>query len=130
MKKIFRFINWLFGNRKPIIEKTEELVRKEISEIQEIKKSVKDIRVIHEEISVKVTKCTEPNVKKELVLNPRLTTNQLKHYFKNNGVLEIGKMSRKEKQFYAKKIYFLRYRRGMNIIFDKKNKAYKIDKNV
>ena len=38
-------------------------------------------------------------------------------------------MSRKERQFYAKKIHFLRRKVGMKIVFDKTNKSYKYSLN-
>ena len=94
-----------------------------------MQKSVGEIKVIHEEISSKLEMCSVPDNKKELVFNPRLTTNQLRLYMMNNGVLETKEMSVKEKQFYAKKIYFLRYKRGMKIVFDKISKTYKYVKN-
>ena len=128
MKAIFKFFRWLFGYGKPDFEKTNQLVNEEVSEIAEIENSVKEIRVIYEEITSKLDSCS-PAQKKELVINPRLSTSQLRLYMINNGVLEIGEMSRKEKQFYAKKIYFLRYKRGMKIVFDKTKNAYKYFKN-
>lgn len=128
MKIFFKIIGWLFGYKTPNVEKTSELLKEELSEIAEIENSVKEIKVIHEEISSKLDSCS-PAQKKELVINPRLSTSQLRLYMMNNGVLEIGEMSRKEKQFYAKKIYFLRYKRGMKIVFDKTKNAYKYFKN-
>jgi hypothetical protein len=129
MKRIVRFINWLFGLGTPNTEKIQELVNKEASEIQEIQKSVSEIKVIHEEISNKLQKCSAPKTKKELVLNPRLSTAQLRLYLMNNGVLETNEMSRKERQYYAKKVHALRYKKGMKIAFDKLSKTYKYFKN-
>ena len=129
MKRIVRFINWLFGLGTPNTEKIQELVNKEASEIQEIQKSVNEIKVIHEEISNKLQKCSAPKTKKELVLNPRLSTAQLRLYLMNNGVLETNEMSRKERQYYAKKVYILRYKKNMKIAFDKLSKTYKYFKN-
>jgi hypothetical protein len=129
MKIIVRFINWLFGLGTPNTEKIQELVNKEASEIQEIQKSVNEIKVIHEEISNKLQKCSAPKTKKELVLNPRLSTAQLRLYLMNNGVLETNEMSRKERQYYAKKVYILRYKKNMKIAFDKLSKTYKYFKN-
>jgi hypothetical protein len=129
MKRIVRFINWLFGLGTPNTEKIQELVNKEASEIQEIQKSVSEIKVIHEEISNKLQKCSAPKTKKELVLNPRLSTAQLRLYLMNNGVLETNEMSRKERQYYAKKVYILRYKKNMKIAFDKLSKTYKYFKN-
>jgi hypothetical protein len=129
MKIIVRFINWLFGLGTPNTEKIQELVNKEASEIQEIQKSVNEIKVIHEEISNKLQKCSAPKTKKELVLNPRLSTAQLRLYLMNNGVLETNEMSRKERQYYAKKVYTLRYKKNMKIAFDKLSKTYKYFKN-
>jgi len=129
MKRIVRFINWLFGLGTPNTEKIQELVNKEASEIQEIQKSVSEIKVIHEEISNKLQKCSAPKTKKELVLNPRLSTAQLRLYLMNNGVLETNEMSRKERQYYAKKVYTLRYKKNMKIAFDKLSKTYKYFKN-
>jgi hypothetical protein len=47
----------------------------------------------------------------------------------NNGVLETNEMSRKERQYYAKKVHALRYKKGMKIAFDKLSKTYKYFKN-
>lgn len=129
MKRIVRFINWLFRLGTPNTEKIQELVNKEASEIQEIQKSVNEIKVIHEEISNKLEKCAVAKTKKELVLNPRLSTAQLRLYLMNNGVLETNEMSRKERQYYAKKVYTLRYKKNMKIAFDKLSKTYKYFKN-
>lgn len=128
MKIFFKIIGWFFGYKTPNVEKTSELLKEELSEIAEIENSVKEIKVIHEEITSKLDSCSSTQ-KKDLVINPRLSTSQLRLYMINNGVLEIGEMSRKEKQFYAKKIYFLRYKRGMKIVFDKTKNAYKYFKN-
>jgi len=129
MKRIFRFINWLFGTRTPDIEKTEQLLKQEAEQISEVQKSVNEIKVIHEEISNKLESCIPPPRPKKLVIDPRLSSVQLRLYLMNNGVLETKEMSRKEKQYYAKKIYFLRYKRGMKIAFDKITKTYKYFKN-
>ncbi len=103
MKEICSFFKKLFGCK-----------------LQKKEQSINNINVIHEEVTGKQ--------KKELVINPRLTTSMLRHYLINNGILDVNEMSRKEKQFYAKKIYFLRYKRGMNISFDKSTKTYKYSK--
>lgn len=129
MKKIKRFIYWVLGINKPNLEQTEKLLNEEVSEIKEIQKSVNEIKVIHEEISTKLEACSVPKNKKPLVLNPRLSSNQLRLYLMNNGVLETKEMSRKERQFYAKKIHFLRYNRGMKIVFERITKTYKYYKN-
>lgn len=129
MKRIFRFIKWLFGYGTPDLEKTSELVKQEANQINDMQKSVSEIKVIHEEISVKLDDCIYSSQKKALVINPRLSSSQLRLYLMNNGVLETKEMSRKERQFYAKKIYFLRYKRGMKIVYDKANKMYKYFKN-
>lgn len=129
MRRLKRFIDWILGINQPNLEQTEKLIQKEQTEIKEIQKSVNEIKVIHEEISSKLESCSKPPQKKELVLNPKLSTNQVRLYLMNNGVLETKEMSRKEKQFYAKKIYFLRYKSGMKIVFDKITKTYKYYKN-
>jgi hypothetical protein len=129
MKRILEFIKRLFGYGVPNIDLTQELLKQEATQIENMQKSVEEIKVIHEEISTKIKTCTIASEKKQLVLNPRLTTAQLRLYLMNNGVLEVSEMSRKEKQFYAKKIYFLRYKRGMKIVYDKAKKVYKYFKN-
>jgi hypothetical protein len=129
MKRIFRFINWLFGKTKPNVEQTQVTIQDEVKQLQSIENSVKEIKVIHEEISNKLESCIPPPRPKKLVIDPRLSSVQLRLYLMNNGVLETKEMSRKEKQYYAKKIYFLRYKRGMKIAFDKLTKTYKYFKN-
>jgi hypothetical protein len=129
MKRIFNFFKWLFGYGTPDFKKTEELVKQESKQIAEMQKSVAEIKVIHEKVVSRLEFCNPETPKKDLVINPRMTSTQLRHYLINNGVLEVSEMSRKEKQFYAKKVYFLRYKRGMKISFDKSTKTYKYYKN-
>jgi hypothetical protein len=129
MKRIFIFIKSLFGYGVPNIDQTQKLLKEEATRIEQMQKSVNEIKVIHEEISNKLQKCSAPKTKKELVLNPRLSTAQLRLYLMNNGVLETNEMSRKERQYYAKKVYILRYKKNMKIAFDKLSKTYKYFKN-
>jgi hypothetical protein len=129
MKRIFIFIKSLFGYGVPNIDQTQKLLKEEATRIEQMQKSVNEIKVIHEEISNKLQKCSAPKTKKELVLNPRLSTAQLRLYLMNNGVLETNEMSRKERQYYAKKVYTLRYKKNMKIAFDKLSKTYKYFKN-
>ena len=129
MKKIYKFISWLFGYGKPIVENTEKLIKEELHELKKMKKSLDEINVIYQEVSTKIKYYDVDKFKNDLVINPRLTTNELKVFLNNYGVLETDKMSRKEKQFYAKKIHTLRHKWGMNIVFNKKNKFYKSKNN-
>ena len=65
MKRIFNFFKWLFGYEVP---ETKELVKKEAGQIKKMQESVKNIKVIHEEISEKIDSCNpkkEPIVKKQ-----------------------------------------------------------------
>lgn len=123
MKRIFRFINWLFGKEIPNVEQTEALIQDEVKQLQSIEDSVKEIKVIHEEISNKLEVCTKRP--KPLVIDPKLTSAELKRWLTANGVLEIKEMSRKERQYYAKKIFILKTKKNMKIVFDKKSKSYK-----
>ncbi len=125
MKRIFNFFKWLFGYGTPDFKKTEELVKQESKQIAEMQKSVAEIKVIHEKVVSRLEFCNPETPKKELVINPRLSSGQLRVYLVNKGVLETKEMSRKEKQFYAKKIHFLKNKIGMKIIFDKTTKSYK-----
>jgi hypothetical protein len=125
MKKIVNFFKWLFGYNKPNFKKTENLLNQEEKQIKELQKSVNQIKVIHEEISNKLIDAQNLENKKKLVINPRISTSQLRRLLIKNDVFETKDMSRKERQFYAKKIHFLRNKVGMNIVFDKSNKSYK-----
>ena len=123
MKRIFRFINWLFGKEIPNVEQTEALIQDEVKQLQSIEDSVKEIKVIHEEISNKLEVCTKRP--KPLVIEPRLTSSQIKHLFFSGKELLTEGMSRKEKQYYAKKVFMFKKKRNMKIVFDKKAKSYK-----
>lgn len=129
MKRINRFIKWLFGYGTPDLKKTSELLNEEANQIVYMQKSVSEIKVIHEEISAKLDKCSCSSGNKKLVINPKLNVNELRLYLMNNGVLETSGMTRSERQFYAKKIYFLRYKKGMKIAYDKVKRTYKYFKN-
>lgn len=125
MRKIYGFFKWLFGYKMLNPRETQDLIEQEVDEIKEMNQSVREIKVIHEEISNKLDSCINQVKKKELVINPRLSSGQLRVYLANKGVLETKEMSRKEKQYYAKKVYFLKNKIGMKIIFDKTTKSYK-----
>jgi len=55
----------------------------------------------------------------------RLTSSQIKHLFFSGKELLTEGMSRKEKQYYAKKVFMFKKKRNMKIVFDKKAKSYK-----
>lgn len=125
MKRIFNFFKWLFGYGTPDVKKTEELVKQESKQIAEMQKSVAEIKVIHEKVVSRLEFCNPETPKKDLVINPKLNSSELRRYFVANGFLETKGMSRKEKQYYAKKVYFLKNKIGMKIFFDKTDKSYK-----
>jgi hypothetical protein len=129
MKRLKMIFYWLLGIKKTNLEQIEKLTEKEEAEIKDIQKSVAEIKVISEEISSKLQKCSTATPKKELVINPRLSTSEVRRFLIKNDVLETKNMSRKERQFYAKKIHFLRRKVGMKIVFDKTNKSYKYSLN-
>ena len=129
MKRLKMIFYWLFGIKKTNLEEIQKLTEKEEAEIKDIQKSVAEIKVISEEISSKLQKCSTATPKKELVINTRLSTSEVRRFLIKNDVLETKNMSRKERQFYAKKIHFLKHKIGMNIIFDKTNKSYKYSLN-
>jgi hypothetical protein len=129
MKRLKMIFYWLFGIKKTNLEQIQKLTEKEEAEIKDIQKSVAEIKVISEEISSKLQKCSTATPKKELVINPRLSTSEVRRFLIKNDVLETKNMSRKERQFYAKKIHFLRRKVGMKIVFDKTNKSYKYSLN-
>lgn len=123
MKRIFRFIKWLFCKETPNVEQTQVTIQDEVKQLQSIENSVKEIKVIHEEISNKLEVCTKRP--KPLVIDPRLTISELKKWLVANGTLETKEMSRKERQYYAKKVFMLKNKKNMKIVFDKKAKSYK-----
>ena len=129
MKRLKMIFYWLLGIKKTNLEQIQKLTEKEEAEIKDIQKSVAEIKVISEEISSKLQKCSTATPKKELVINPRLSTSEVRRFLIKNDVLETKNMSRKERQFYAKKIHFLRRKVGMKIVFDKTNKSYKYSLN-
>ena len=129
MKKIFNFLKWLFGYGTPNVKETQELVNTEAEQIKEIQKSVENIKVIHEEISTKLDKCVVESPITDSTKKNRLTTKELRKYFKANGFFDTNGMSFKERQFYARKINYMRYKFAMKIIFDQKTKTYKYFKN-
>jgi hypothetical protein len=129
MKRLKMIFYWLFGIKKTNLEQIQKLTEKEEAEIKDIQKSVAEIKVISEEISSKLQKCSTATPKKELVINPRLSTSEVRRFLIKNDVLQTKNMSRKERQFYAKKIHFLRRKVGMKIVFDKTNKSYKYSLN-
>jgi len=129
MKRLKMIFYWLLGIKKTNLEQIQKLTEKEEAEIKDIQKSVAEIKVISEEISSKLQKCSTATPKKELVINPRLSTSEVRRFLIKNDVLQTKNMSRKERQFYAKKIHFLRRKVGMKIVFDKTNKSYKYSLN-
>lgn len=123
MKRIFNFFKWLFGYGLPDTKKTQELVNQEASQIKEMQESVKSIKVIHEEISAKLDSCTPKKEKEEP--QPRLKASEIKKLLLSGKELSTVGLPRKDKQYYAKKIFVLKTKKNMKIVFSKLTKCYK-----
>jgi hypothetical protein len=116
MKSIIKFLKWLFGYGTPKIEETTELVGKEVEQLKNIEESVKEMKVIHEVISEKL----------DVTLNPkRLTKSEIVTLFFEGEELKTQGLSRKDRQYYARKVFTLKEKRNMKIVFNKKTKSYK-----
>jgi hypothetical protein len=123
MKRIFNFFKWLFGYGTPDVKKTEELVKQESKQIAEMQKSVQQIKVIHEEISTKLDSCIP---KKEVEESkPRLKPNEIKKLLLSGKELSTVGLPRKDKQYYARKVFALKNKKNMKIVFSKLTKCYK-----
>jgi hypothetical protein len=116
MKKIIAFLKWLFGYGTPNIEETSELVSKEVEQLKNIEKSVKEMKVIHDVISEKIEKSSKTK---------RLTRAEIRDFFVNEKQISVKGLSRKEKQYIARKIFDLKTKKNMKIVFDKTTKSYK-----
>lgn len=128
MKRIFNFFKWLFGYGVPDTKKTQELVNQEASQIKEMQESVKTIKVIHEEITAKLDSCTpkkEPIVKKQEEVKPRMKPSEIKKLLLSGKELSTVGLPRKDKQYYARKIFALKTKKNMKIVFSKLTKCYK-----
>jgi hypothetical protein len=123
MKRIFNFFKWLFGYETPDIKKTEELVKQESKQIEEMQKSVQQIKVIHEEISTKLDSCISKKEVEEP--KPRLKPNEIKKLLLSGKELSTVGLPRKDKQYYAKKVFVLKTKKNMKIVFSKLTKCYK-----
>ena len=123
MKRIFNFFKWLFGYEVPDTKKTEELVKQEASQIKEMQESVKTIKVIHEEISAKLNSCTPKKEKEEP--KPRMKAGEIRKLLVSGKELCTDGMTRKEKQYYARKVFTLKTKKNMKIVFSKLTKCYK-----
>lgn len=128
MKKLLNFFKSLFGCEKSkknefdnSIDNLIPLLINEIKEVESLNQSVKEIQVIHENLCDRIDKTVK---KHQLLINPRLTTSQLKKLFLEKGELSIEGMQRKERQFYAKKIFFLRTRKKIKIFYNVKSQKY------
>lgn len=121
MKKLLNFFKSLFGCKKPKKNEFYQTLLTDVQEVESLNQSVKEIQVIHENLCDRI----DNSVKKhQLVINPRLTTSQLKKLFLEKGELSIEGMQRKERQFYAKKIFFLRTRKKIKIFYNIKSQKY------
>jgi hypothetical protein len=123
MKRIFNFFKWLFGYGTPDVKKTEELVKQESKQIAEMQKSVQQIKVIHEEISTKLDSCIPKKEVEEP--KPRLKPNEIKKLLLSGKELSTVGLPRKDKQYYAKKVFVLKTKKNMKIVFSKLTKCYK-----
>lgn len=121
MKKIFNFFKSLFGYGIPDTKKIEELVKEEASQIKEMQESVKSIKVIHDVISEKLDSCTP---KKEEP-KPRMKAGEIRKLLVSGKELCTDGMTRKEKQYYARKVFTLKTKKNMKIVFSKLTKCYK-----
>jgi phosphatidate phosphatase PAH1 len=121
MKKLLNFFKSLFGCKKPKQNEFYQTLLSEIQQVESLNESVKEIQVIHENLCDRIDKTVK---KYQLVINPRLTTSQLKKLFLEKGELSIEGMQRKERQFYAKKIFFLRTRKKYKIFYNIKSQKY------
>jgi hypothetical protein len=123
MKRIFNFFKWLFGYEVPDTQKTQELVEQEVVRIEEMQKSVQQIKVIHEEISTKLDSCIPKKEKAELT--PRLKGSEIKKLLLSGKELSTVGLPRKDKQYYARKVFALKTKKNMKIVFSKLTKCYK-----
>jgi hypothetical protein len=123
MKRIFNFFKWLFGYGVPDTQKTQELVEQEVVRIEEMQKSVQQIKVIHEEISTKLDACITKKEKVEST--PRLKPNEIKKLLLSGKELSTVGLPRKDKQYYARKVFALKTKKNMKIVFSKLTKCYK-----
>jgi hypothetical protein len=121
MKRIFNFFKWLFGYGIPDTKKTEELVKQESSQIQKMQKSVSEIKTIHEEISTKL----DTFIPKKEEPKPRMKVGEIRKLLVSGKELCTDGMTRKEKQYYAKKVFTLKTKKNMKIVFSKLTKCYK-----
>jgi hypothetical protein len=123
MKRIFNFFKWLFGYEVPDTQKTQELVEQEVVRIEEMQKSVQQIKVIHEEISTKLDSCIPKKEKAEST--PRLKGSEIKKLLLSGKELSTVGLPRKDKQYYARKVFALKTKKNMKIVFSKLTKCYK-----
>jgi len=123
MKRIFNFFKWLFGYGVPDTQKTQELVEQEVVRIEEMQKSVQQIKVIHEEISTKLDECITKKEKVEST--PRLKGSEIKKLLLSGKELSTVGLPRKDKQYYARKVFALKTKKNMKIVFSKLTKCYK-----
>jgi hypothetical protein len=121
MKRIFNFFKWLFGYGIPDTKKTEEIVKQESSQIQKMQKSVSEIKTIHEEISTKL----DTFIPKKEEPKPRMKVGEIRKLLVSGKELCTDGMTRKEKQYYAKKVFVLKTKKNMKIVFSKLTKCYK-----
>jgi SNF family Na+-dependent transporter len=87
-----------------------------------------DIKVIHEEISEKIDSCNpkkEPIVKKQEEIKPRMKASEIKKLLLSGKELSTVGLPRKDKQYYARKIFTLKTKKNMKIVFSKLTKCYK-----
>lgn len=121
MKKLLNFFKSLFGCKKSKQNEFYQTLLTDVQEVESLNQSIKEIQVIHENLCDRIDKTVKKN---QLVISPRLTTSQLKKLFLEKGELSIEGMQRKERQFYAKKIYFLRTRKKIKIFYNIKSQKY------